>query len=1199
MPETIPDLVTVEVLWQGQGLPCRVRLETPGGGLYNGALDLAALRARLDQAEDVWVSGAPASYGRTLFEGLFPGELAYQYGLARGAAGARGIRLLLQLDEQAADLYAIHWERLYQPRGDGWAPLAAAPDLLFSRYLPAGASWASASTSGILRVLAVVSAPFPTGHPLYVDGDQERGVIERTFRQFAGRVQCDLLAAPVTLEAIASALDTGTGYDVFHYAGHGAWDVIEGQAYLLLEEPAAEGIRAKRVSEREIVDRLRMMRRPPALIALFACESAGQAAASGTITSTTAAAFTGLGPRLVQAGCPAVVCMQGRVEADVARRFAESFYAELLSSGIVDRAVNRGRTSVYERWAWQWALPVLFMRLANGVLFQPERRLMLQERRPYKGLLPYTTQDAELFYGRAAEIADVCGRIADFPLVVIRGEPGIGLSSLLAAGVGPKLSQEGDLVALVDEYENLPQAVRADLARTGAGAALRLAGDATLAQILQAAAVQPGRRLVLMLDQAERIFDLSPEAQERVFDDVAHCLEVLEEGLRIVFGVHEDADAVLNDGLRPLCRWPLDRTVLRGLSREAAEQAIIEPLKALNWPITLVPQTLAKQIVRDLLEEELQKNDRVDPDLLQVVCTRLYREATQPMAGRAVTNELYRKVNHADGILTSHAEEMLSQLGADRAIAEKILAGMAAVRTPWVTEDQLAGIGQPAAREGIWRRLEDQKLVIRRYIDDDRRAWTFRNRVVADWAGRLQGTEEQRKADNEVDRIWYAWGDRRALASAGQLRHLQHLIEHGASPKLSAPKALLLLRSAVTRNAPPDTCLGWINDTAMHNFVAQVETPAAPTDGNEFVGSTAAEKGSAILGAEPPESGAEARSYGVIAQTAVTHADSSLRRTCALALTALGPADAVNRLGWALETQKLSRVRKPWRRIEMRAGLIDARPASSEFRAGLSFVDRAGVWGWRVWRRIGRDRHRIAGLTLGGAMGAGIALALLRLMTGVLLSRVLAPGMQMAWGLYVGFLLGGALACGILIADTLLPAHLRISDRTPVDATRLRKVGAFGVGFGALFFAVVHVVIAWLAELQPEDALLMLTMGLIAGLGLSGAVHLQTLLNGWRSILAWGSSVCVAILGFAIAHALFLLPQEADPDTVMAIVIPGSFYCASGLPRCGGNPTKLIMLGIADASLVGAFLAVGLMVGLLLAEQWLGRWSDTIARAGD
>ena len=118
---------------------------------------------------------------------------------------------------------------------------------------------------------------------------------------------------------------------------------------------------------------------------------------------------------------------------------------------MVDLAMNRARGSVHEHWAWQWSLPVLFMRLVNGVLFQPEQRFLPQERRPYKGLRPYTRADADLFNGRGEEITEICVRLAEFPLTVVHGEPGSGSTSLMAAGVGPKLEKDGALVVPITE----------------------------------------------------------------------------------------------------------------------------------------------------------------------------------------------------------------------------------------------------------------------------------------------------------------------------------------------------------------------------------------------------------------------------------------------------------------------------------------------------------------------------------------------------------------------------------------------------------------------------------------------------------------------------------------------------------------------------------------------------------------------------
>jgi hypothetical protein len=71
-----------------------------------------------------------------------------------------------------------------------------------------------------------------------------------------------------------------------------------------------------------------------------------------------------LGPRMAQAGIPAVVAMQGNVTMQTVATFMPIFFRELQVDGQIDRAISVARGAV--RDAEDWWMPVLFMTLKQG-----------------------------------------------------------------------------------------------------------------------------------------------------------------------------------------------------------------------------------------------------------------------------------------------------------------------------------------------------------------------------------------------------------------------------------------------------------------------------------------------------------------------------------------------------------------------------------------------------------------------------------------------------------------------------------------------------------------------------------------------------------------------------------------------------------------------------------------------------------------
>ena len=159
----------------------------------------------------------------------------------------------------------------------------------------------------------------------------------------------------MTLNNIVSALREG--YDVLYLVAHGK--LVDGAPWLFLEK---EDGATERVPGQDLVTRIYELEDRPRLAVLVSCQSAG----AGTVEPAAQdhGALAGLGPRLAEAGVPAVIAMQGNVTMRTAAAFMPAFFQELRRSGLVDRAMSVARGAVRERPDW-W-MPVLFMRLKSG-----------------------------------------------------------------------------------------------------------------------------------------------------------------------------------------------------------------------------------------------------------------------------------------------------------------------------------------------------------------------------------------------------------------------------------------------------------------------------------------------------------------------------------------------------------------------------------------------------------------------------------------------------------------------------------------------------------------------------------------------------------------------------------------------------------------------------------------------------------------
>src|SRR6185295_16697379 len=72
--------------------------------------------------------------------------------------------------------------------------------------------------------------------------------------------------------------------------------------------------------------------------------------------------------------------------------------------------------------------------------------------RPYKFLDYYTERDAGLFFGRELEVEAICSQILSRGCFILHGRSGVGKSSILRAGLMPKLKAQGHRVFVIRSF---------------------------------------------------------------------------------------------------------------------------------------------------------------------------------------------------------------------------------------------------------------------------------------------------------------------------------------------------------------------------------------------------------------------------------------------------------------------------------------------------------------------------------------------------------------------------------------------------------------------------------------------------------------------------------------------------------------------------------------------------------------------------
>ncbi|MCP4398500.1 MAG: CHAT domain-containing protein [bacterium] len=296
------------------------------------------------------------AYGKLLSGCLFGSEvIRTAFEKARTAAQSLDapLRIRLFIGPSAPELQSLRWETLRDPQEDRC--LLTDEHILFSRYL-SSFDWRPVRLrpQADLRALVVVANPSDLADygmsVLDVDGEIERA------KAGLGDMAITVVESGGTSTLANIITQLRKGCDILYLVAHGMF--VDNEPWLWLEQESGD---TQRVSGSELITRLQEIDQRPRLVILSSCQSAG----TGKDTdSGKEGILAALGPRLAQAGIPAVIAMQGFIAIKTMEEFLPVFFQELQKDGQIDRAIAVARGAVREQSDW-W-MPALFMRLKSG-----------------------------------------------------------------------------------------------------------------------------------------------------------------------------------------------------------------------------------------------------------------------------------------------------------------------------------------------------------------------------------------------------------------------------------------------------------------------------------------------------------------------------------------------------------------------------------------------------------------------------------------------------------------------------------------------------------------------------------------------------------------------------------------------------------------------------------------------------------------
>jgi serine phosphatase RsbU (regulator of sigma subunit)/uncharacterized caspase-like protein len=366
----------------------------------------------------------------------------------------------------------------------------------------------------------------------------------------------------------------------------------------------------------------------------------------------------------------------------------------------------------------------------------------VSEENPYQGLAAFTKETRQFFFGRDREIETLVQKVQQCGFVPLIGASGSGKSSVVRAGLIPRLEDLGWRILPVMKPGTEP-----------IGTLQWLTTD-----------LPPGDGpILLVVDQFEEVFTLCRDRAEQ-----SKFIEALRglAGVTVVVTLRADfVEACLADeGLTQAIQT--DAVYLGPMTEADLEAAIEQP--AITQGATIQPKLLA-QILQDVEAEE-----NCLP-LLEFALSELWERKSN----QELTLEAYRKLGGVTGALNAHAEEIYKQLAKQKREQWVQRVMLRLVRTGEGTKDTRQrqrksdlldigkDVGEKDAIESVIQTLVDGRLLVSDRVENQDVIDLSHEALMQSWqrlAGWRENDREVRRLVDKVEDAWRQWTNNRKNA---------------------------------------------------------------------------------------------------------------------------------------------------------------------------------------------------------------------------------------------------------------------------------------------------------------------------------------------------------------------------------------------------------------------------------------------------
>ncbi|RPH63200.1 MAG: hypothetical protein EHM81_00600 [Chloroflexi bacterium] len=312
---------------------------------------------------------------------------------------------------------------------------------------------------------------------------------------------------------------------------------------------------------------------------------------------------------------------------------------------------------------------------------------------PYVGPRAYDIQDKDRLFGRDRDITALYRLLIAERIVLLFSPSGAGKTSLVQAGLLPKMQSKGfdilptirlkqeipadlagkegvnryalSMILSLEEGENPPEENH-DYSEKIAALTIKEYLDLRLIAASQGTENPGDHNFLLIFDQFEEILSVDPDDKEgkrKFFSQLGEALE--ERSYWALFVIREDYVAALDPYLRFIPTRFTNTYRLDFLDKSAAQQAICKPPQMAGVDFT---DEAAEMLINDLRSIRVQRQDGsweadpqfgryVEPVQLQVVCFQLWNRIDD---ANAITEEHIKSLGNVDQALANYYAEQVA-----------------------------------------------------------------------------------------------------------------------------------------------------------------------------------------------------------------------------------------------------------------------------------------------------------------------------------------------------------------------------------------------------------------------------------------------------------------------------------------------------------------------------------------------------------